>query len=117
MEDLVHEAAEAVVPLLSAGVGAATSDMASRAGRKLSETTIAVLGKLRGRLGSGPADRRSIRAHIAAALANGEISESDLRALLRDSGPVNQSQTVVQGDVKNLFQNPRIEIKHGDFIA
>lgn len=112
----MQEAVEVAVPLLSAGAGAATSDMAARTGRKLSEATIAVLAKLRGRLGGGPADRGSVSAEIRAALASGEVSEADLRALLRDGGAAIHSQTVVHGDVKTLIENSRIEVK-GDFIA
>jgi hypothetical protein len=115
MSDVVSEAADVIVPLLSMGAGVAARDMAERGGVQLAESVSAILSRLRARLSGHTPARAEVESALCAALAEGQISEGDLRML------VSLRQTVggahVQGDVraKNAFIGTT-EIK-GDFHA
>lgn len=114
MNDLVHEAADAVVPLLSAGAGAAVRDAVERGGARLSEAASKFLVKLSQRLAGAHAGASDVELALRAALAEHELSEADLRAMvaLRQA----MGDVVVQGDAKNNFIRSEIHIA-GDFKA
>lgn len=115
MNDVVSEAADVIVPLLSMGAGAAARDMAERGGIQLAESVSAILSRLRARLSGHAPARAEVESALYAALAEGQISDDDLKMLISLRHTVVGAH--VQGDVhaKNVFMGTT-EIK-GNFHA
>jgi hypothetical protein len=115
MSDLVTEAVDVIVPLLSMGAGAAARDIAERGGVQLAESVSEILGRLRARLSRHAPSRAEVESALQAALAAGEIADDDLKSLISLRQTVGGAH--VEGDVyaKNAFIGTT-EIK-GDFHA
>jgi hypothetical protein len=115
MNDVVGEAADVIVPLLSMGAGAAARDLAERGGVQLAESVSAILSRLRARLSGRAPARADVESALQAALAEGEMADDDLRMLISLRHTVGGAH--VQGEVhaKNAFIGTT-EIK-GDFHA
>lgn len=115
MSDVVTEAADVIVPLLSVGAGAAARDLAERGGVQLSDSVSRILALLRSRLSGSTPTNAGVEAALRSAMVDGELSDDDLKVL------VSLKQTVgcahVEGDVraKNAFIGTTV-IK-GDFHA
>jgi hypothetical protein len=110
MGDVVHEATEVIVPLLAGGASDATKILAEYCGERLAQAFGRVFAKLR-RTGGGGVDGGEVEQTLRAALARGELQESDLRTLV-------QNRTTIIGKIeaKNVFVNSDIDI-HGSFNA
>lgn len=111
MGDLVHEATEVLVPLLAGGATDAAKILAEHCGERLAQAFGRVFAKLR-RTGGGGVDGGEVEQTLRAALASGELQESDLRVLV-------QNRTTIIGriEAKNVFVDSHIEIKRGSFKA
>lgn len=103
MSDVVSEAADVIVPLLSMGAGAAARDIAERGGVQLSDSVSRILARLRAHLRGNTPTNAGVETALRSALVDGELSEDDLKVL------VSLKQTAggghVEGDVhaKNAF--------------
>jgi hypothetical protein len=83
MSDLVQEAANALVPLMSAGAGVAAQSAAEDAGSGFYAAAIRVAGKLRRYLhGDEEPAAETVEVALRSALADGELGEQDLRNLV-----------------------------------
>jgi hypothetical protein len=116
MSDIVTEATDAIVPLLSLGVGAAARDVAERSGVQLSEKVSAILSKLRRRLKDEKPSPDAVAAALRSALAADEVSAEDLKVLIAVGR--NAAAGHVEGDIhaKTVIDRSTIRIK-GDFNA
>jgi hypothetical protein len=116
MSEMISEAADAIVPLLSMGAAAAARDVAERGGVQLSEAVSGILARLRSRLKGEVPARADVEAALRSAVAERRLSTDDLKIL------VSLKQTVggahVDGGVhaKNAFIGSTVRIK-GDFNA
>lgn len=115
MSDVISEAADVIVPLLSMGAGAAARDIAERGGVQLSESVYAILSGLRARLSGHAPAKAEVESVLQAALVKGDIADDDLKMLISLRHTVEGVH--VQGDVhaKTAFIGTT-EIK-GDFHA
>jgi hypothetical protein len=115
MNDVVSEAADVIVPLLSMGAGAAARDIAERGGLQLAESVSAILSRLRAHLSGHAPARAEVESALQAALAEGLIGDDDLKMLISLRHTVGGAH--VEGGVhaKNAFIGTT-EIK-GDFHA
>jgi hypothetical protein len=109
MGNVVQEATEVIVPLMAGGAAETTKLLAERCGERLAEAFGRVLGRLR-RTAGGGVDGGEVERILRAALASGELQESDLRAVVQNA------RTII-GEAKNVFVDSHIDIKEGSFNA
>jgi hypothetical protein len=111
VDDVVQEAAQVIGPLLSAGAGAAAHDLAEQAGSRVSAVTSDILARIRRRLTGVQPDVRTIEKALRAAIADGDVTETELRTFVNQIGGDNVSMRAG----KNIY-NVRDGINvHGDF--
>jgi hypothetical protein len=106
VSEVINEAAEMLVPILSAGAGAAARDTAERAGAHVSEALTRILARVRPRLSGGRPGLRDIEAALRASIDAGQLTRQDLQMV------VDHRQSI---QAKNVFTGTTI-IK-GDFHA
>ena len=97
MSDVVQEAAQAVLPFVGAGASAAAQGLAKQAGASLSDGTLRILERIRGRLVGHPAnklDEPDVAEALRQALSAGEVTEHELRLLVSEVNRVEISHTV-----------------------
>ncbi len=95
MDDLVRQAADVLVPMLVKGAEATAEGVAEEGGARVFGT---VLEKVRRRLGRGRApDRAEVQRALQAAVADGEVTEAELSAVLSV-----QTTTTTIGDTYNV---------------
>jgi predicted trehalose synthase len=114
MGDLVTDAADVLVPLLSAGAGVAVRDLVDRAGDQVAETTIGVLAKLRARLKGQTATAANVEAALRKEISSGEVVAAQLEeivSLRQGAGSIYNQDVRVQGNAI-VGSNMRID---GDF--
>lgn len=84
MEEIVRDAANVLVPLLSAGVGATAGGMAEESGARLYGS---IVDRVRRRLGDRTPTEEDVADVLDAALGDGEVSIGELkRFLVRERG-------------------------------
>jgi phage terminase Nu1 subunit (DNA packaging protein) len=111
VDDVVQEAAQVIGPLLSAGAGAVAHDLAERAGSRFSAATLDILARIRHRLTGAQPDVRTIEKALRAAIADGDVTETELRTFVNQVSGDNVSMHAG----KNIY-NVRDGINvHGDF--
>lgn len=101
MNEVVHEAAQVVLPFLGAGAGAAAHGFAEQTGARLSDGTRRVLEQLRQRLAGRHEDGPEVAKVMQEALGEGAMTERDLQVLVAEIGRVQVSQ-----QAKNIFNAP-----------
>ncbi|MFI4992917.1 MAG: hypothetical protein ACHQCH_04790 [Solirubrobacterales bacterium] len=116
MSDIISDAADSIVPLLSMGAGAAARDVAERGGVQLSEAVSGILARLRARLRGETPARTNVEAALRSAIADSQLSRDDLKLLIsvgQHAGGIH-----VEGDVcaKNAIIGSTVHID-GDFNA
>ena len=111
MDDLIGEAAHTLLPLLTAGAGAATTAMAEQSGARMADGAASLLAKLRSRVSREPTETE-VRTALAATLDEGEITPTDLLALLKAIGPTSGT-TNISGKI--VYANTVITVTDGSF--
>jgi hypothetical protein len=106
VSEVINEAAEVLVPILSAGAGAAARDAAERAGVHVSEALARVLERIRPRLSGGQPRLRDVESALRASIDAGQLTRQDLRML------IDHRQSI---QAKNVFTGTTII--EGDFHA
>jgi hypothetical protein len=108
VNDVVQDAAQVLVPLLSAGAGAAAHDLAEQAGADLSAGAVRIVERIRHRLSGGQPGATEVVDALQAALTDGDVTEAELQTLVNRAGRDNVSmraKTIINGGV----------VVHGDF--
>lgn len=106
MSEVINEAAEVLVPILSAGAGAAARDAAERAGAHVSEALTQIIARIRPRLSRGRPGLRDVESALRASIDAGQLTRQDLQTV------VDHRQSI---RAKNVFTGTTII--HGDFHA
>jgi|GEM_PF-4937652 len=96
----IHEAAEALAPLLSAGGDAAVRELAGKAGSGLSDAAMHLIGKIRPFLKSPTPDVAEVGQALQAGLADGAVSPRDIEALVSMQNSGRGSVSIRVGNVK-----------------
>jgi hypothetical protein len=108
MDQVISEAAQAILPFLGAGAGAAAHGFAERAGANVSDGTLRVIERIQHRLTGRAASEPDVAEALQEALGAGEMTDHDLRDLVAEIGRVQISQrvqvsqkakTIINGDV------------------
>ena len=86
MSDPVAEAAQVLVPLLSAGADVALGQIARQAGEDVAATVRRVLGKLRHALGAEEVGEEKVAAVLRAEVEAGSLTEADIQEVTRVIG-------------------------------
>lgn len=113
MDDVIHDAAEAIVPLLSAGAGAAAHGIAEQAGSRLTDAAGAVIQKVRRRLPGGRPNVGQVEDVLRAALEEGELSRQDLNMVVSSLSIGRDDRSMRAG--KNIYYGNTIDVENGDF--
>lgn len=82
MSDVITDAAEVLVPLLSAGAGAAARDVAERGGTDLADRVAQLVAKLRSRLAGSPLPVADVELALRSEVAAGTVTLDDLARLV-----------------------------------
>jgi hypothetical protein len=112
MSDVVQEAAQAIVPLLSAGAGAAAHDLAEQVGARVSDAVVRVLSGIRERFPGSRPRVADVEDALREALAGGRVTEADLRSLVVQAGRV----AVQHQHAEHSIFNAPVDVQ-GDFHA
>jgi hypothetical protein len=98
MSDVVSEATEVLVPLLSMGAGAAARELAERGGDQVAAVVTGILAKLRLQFkGQAPA-RTDIEAALRSEMADGQLSDEHLKIVLSLSSSTGSTHIDVRGN-------------------
>jgi hypothetical protein len=109
MSDIVTDAVEVLVPLLSMGAGAAARDIAERGGTELADGLSGMLSRVRTRLKGQVATKADIEGTLRSEIADGQLTIDELK-LLVSLGPT-VSRTYIQGNVKNVISDSTLNIE------
>lgn len=96
MDDLVLQAAKAMLPFLGAGVGAAAHGFAEQIGANLSDKTLNIVEHVQQRLEKSDPSQPAVAEFLRCALREREIAELDLRTLVAECTPL-QARLQVTG--------------------
>jgi hypothetical protein len=88
MDDLVLQAANAMLPFLGAGVGAAAHGFAEQIGANLSDKTLNIVEQVQQRLEKSDPSQSAAAEVLRLALREREIAELDLRTLVAECTPL-----------------------------
>jgi hypothetical protein len=108
MSDVITDAAEALVPLISAGAGAAARDVAERGGTELADRVAQLVAKLRSRLAGSPPPVADVELALRSEVTEGIVTLDDLARLIALKPTVGGVH--VHGDVKTAFFGGDIRI-------
>ncbi len=88
MDDLIQQAAQAILPFLGAGAGAAAHGFAEQTGASLSDKSLRVVDRVKQRLTPPEFSVPSVGEAIAVAVQEGAVDEADLSALVAEASQV-----------------------------
>lgn len=88
MDDLVLQAAQAILPFLGAGVGAAAHGFAEQIGANISDKTLSIVEQVQQRLEKSDPSQPAVAKVLRCALREREIVELDLRTLIAECSPL-----------------------------
>ncbi len=88
MDDLVQQAAQAILPFLGAGAGAAAHGFAEQTGASLSDKSLRVVDRVKRRITPPELSVPSVSEAIAVAVQEGAVDEADLSALIAEASQV-----------------------------
>jgi hypothetical protein len=103
VSEVINEAAEVLVPILSAGAGAAARDAAERTGTHVSKTLARVLGWVRPRLSDTRPSQRDVESALRASVDAGQLTRDDLQTLIDHRHSIRAKNvftgtTIIKGD-------------------
>jgi len=110
MSDIVNDAAEVLVPLLSMGAGAAARDIAERGGTELADGISGILARVRTRLKGQATAKTDIEAALRSEIADGQLTVDELKLLI-SLGPT-AGRTYIQGNVKTAIFDSNLNIEN-----
>jgi hypothetical protein len=87
MDDLILRAAQAMLPFLGAGAGAAAHGFAEQFGARLSDKTLSTVERVQRRLQKSDPTEPAVVEAVREALREREIVEHDLLALVAELAP------------------------------
>jgi hypothetical protein len=102
----IQEAAEALVPLLSAGADVAARELAGQAGSSFSRAALRLIGKIRDTLKSPNPDVAEVENALRTGLADGTVSASEIQAVVsvqRSDGDIWNVSAGRDANIKNTL--------------
>lgn len=96
----VQEAAQALVPLLSAGVDVASRELAGETGSSFAKAALQVIAKLRSSASKPKPDVKEIEGALRTGLADGSVTEAQVRTLVTEN--ISAGKNVYMHNIFNI---------------